>query len=255
MRHSRLGPAVAGLVASACAVTPLTNKIGVGEEPFVIVVGEAPDGNTDLFAGPGGGGGFFRFTYNRPVEDLPRIAPNGKAVAFIRRQAKDDLASTELVVFDLTTAGEESIALPAEARLVERLGWSRDGTRLFVKAGRAYATPAPPGRLGLVPVPAESTAVADTLTREALGEPAFALIEQCATGEICVKAGAEVTPLGKDVTDAIRWGPDSLAYISNGHLEVRPLRGGHQRTPAWIDSPRNLRRPTYYPGSAGHSAR
>ena len=40
-----------------CSITPLTNKIRVGEEPFVIVVGEGRDGETDLFAAPAGGEG------------------------------------------------------------------------------------------------------------------------------------------------------------------------------------------------------
>src|SRR5258706_13631661 len=116
-----IGPVAAGLSVAACVVTPLTNKISVGEERYVIVVGEAPDGNTDLFAAPASGGSFYRFTYNRPVEDLPRLAPDGKRVAFIRRQTKDDLRSTELVVFDLTTAGETSLAGPEGAWNGERL--------------------------------------------------------------------------------------------------------------------------------------
>ena len=39
-----------------CSVTPLTNKISVGEEPFVLAIGEGPDGMTDLYAAPAHGG-------------------------------------------------------------------------------------------------------------------------------------------------------------------------------------------------------
>jgi hypothetical protein len=250
-----IGPVAAGLSVAACAVTPLTNKISVGQEPFVIVVGEAPDGNTDLFAASASGGSFFRFTYNRPVEDLPRLAPDGKRVAFIRRQTKEAVNSTELVVFDLTTAGETRLPLPEVAWNVERLGWSPDGTRLFVSAGRSFVTPAPPARMGLAPVSPDSAAAADTLTAEALGRPPYALVRRCPTGEACILAGTETTSLGGGVTEAIRWGPDSLAYVRNGQLTVRPLRGGHQRVPAWVDAPRNLRSPTFYPGSGERSAR
>jgi hypothetical protein len=250
----RLVPLCAGLF-SGCAVTPLTNKIALGDEAYVIVIGEAPDGNTDLFAGSANGGSFYRFTYNRPVEDLARLAPDGKRVAFIRRQAKDDLKSTELVVFDLTTAGEASLALPEAAWRVERLGWSPDGSRLFVVAGLSYATPAPPARLRLAPVPPDSTAAVDTLTAEALGGPPYALVRRCPGDDVCIMAGTDTSSLGAGTTEAIRWGTDSVAYVRNGQLTVRPLRGGHPRTPTWTDAPRNLRSPTLYPGSGGRSIR
>jgi len=246
-------PLCAGLL-SGCAVTPLTNKIALGEDAYVIVVGDAPDGNTDLFAGSANGGAFYRFTYNRPVEDRPRLAPDGKRVAFIRRQAKDDLKSTELVVFDLTTAGETSVPLPEAGWNVERLGWSPDGTRLFVKAGQSYETPAP-GRLRLAPVPPDSAAVVDSLTAEALGRPPYALVRRCPDGTVCIVAGTDTSSLGGGTTEAIRWGTDSVGYLRNGQLTVRPLRGGRQRTPTWTDAPRNLRNPTLYPGSAGRSIR
>ena len=48
---------------TACAVTPLSNRIRVGEEPFVIGVGEGSDAMTDLFAAPAGGGAFAVASY------------------------------------------------------------------------------------------------------------------------------------------------------------------------------------------------
>jgi hypothetical protein len=45
----------------ACAChDPLTNRIKIGDEAFVIGVGEGPDGQTDLYAAPAGGGAFTR---------------------------------------------------------------------------------------------------------------------------------------------------------------------------------------------------
>jgi len=250
----RLGPLCAGLLCG-CAVTPLTNKIAIGEEAYVIVVGDAPDGNTDLFAASANGGAFFRFTYNRPVEALPRLSPDGKRVAFIRRQTNADRRSTELVVFDLKTVGETSLLLPEAAANVERLGWSPDGTQLFVQAGQSYATPAPPARMALAPVPADRAAAVDTLTAQALGAPPYALVRRCPGNDVCIVAGADTSSLGNGTTEAIRWGTDSVAYLTNGQLTVRPLRGGHQRTPSWTDPPRNLRNPTFYPGSGDRSIR
>jgi hypothetical protein len=245
---TRLGASLCGVTLFGCAVTPLTNKIAVGEDPFVIVVGEAPDGNTDLFAAPAGGGTFYRLTFNRPVERLPRIAPNGKAVAFVRSPDRGSAGAPELVVLDLTTMGEARGPVP-EGRTVERLGWSTDGTRIAAAAGgELFDTPAPPAKTALAPVPADRSATADSATRERLGEPVFGLILDCG-GEPCVVAGADTTRLGSGAADPIRWGPDSVAYRAGPRLEVRPLGGGRPRVPVWTDPPRELREPTHHPGA------
>ena len=38
------------LALAGCGVTPLTNRINIGQEPFVIGVGEGSDGFSDLYA-------------------------------------------------------------------------------------------------------------------------------------------------------------------------------------------------------------
>jgi hypothetical protein len=237
-------------------VTPLTGKITVGEDPFVIVVGEGPDGNTDLFAAPAGGGRFSRLTFNRPVEDHPRLAPNGKAVAFLRRRAAEDSSET-LVVLDLTTMNEAEAAVPARARETDRVGWSGDGTRLVVSAGRAYLTASPPARLELRAVPADSQAAADSITLQVLGDPPVGTVRECAVNGagLCIGANGQETPLGLGVTDALRWGSDSVGYLEGGQLVVRPLGGGRTRVVRLTEVPTHLRRPTYYPGSAALSER
>jgi len=251
MRRGLLVAGLGSLAATACVVTPLTNKIAVGDDPFVIVVGEGEDGNTDLFAGQSAGGAIARFTFNRAVESRPRLAPGGKAVAFLRRAGFDSTGRTDLVVFDLTTATERSAPLPDGIARVEALGWSPDGATVYVRAERTLATPS--AKLAFAPVGADSAA-ADRATHEQVGDPPAGTIDRCGA-ELCVRAGADSTPLGGNVTDAIRWGADSIATVIDGRLEIRPLGRGHVRTLTWSGAPAHLRQPTYDPGSTGRSAR
>ena len=92
--------------AAACTVTPLTNKINIGEEAFVIGVGEGPDSLTDLFAAPAGNGAFARLTFNRTEEHLPRLSPDGLRVAYLRRAPGESQWS--LVILDLLSNAEQT---------------------------------------------------------------------------------------------------------------------------------------------------
>src|SRR5688500_20238993 len=87
----------------ACALTPISRRIQVGEEPFVIGVGEGSDAMTDLFAAPAGGGAFVRLTFTRSEERLPRLSPEGTAVVFVRRECGAENPRWSLVVLDLLT--------------------------------------------------------------------------------------------------------------------------------------------------------
>src|SRR5258706_16357795 len=107
---------------TACSVTPLTNKIAVGEEALVVAVGEGPDGMTDLFAAPAHGGAFVRLSYNRLVESGPRLSTSGRSVAFLRRTAGGERPA-EVVVMSLGTGGRRRVALPPGA------GAARPGAR------------------------------------------------------------------------------------------------------------------------------
>ncbi len=238
------------VLLTGCGVTPLTNRIQVGEEAFVIAVGEGPDGQTDLFAAPAGGGAFTRLTFNRPEERFPRISPDGKAVAFLRAARGDHGPPWSLVVLNLNTNAERSTPLPKEAGEPERLGWSRDGTRVVVSAQGYFVLAAPPGAAGLVRFPADSLALADSLSRQLLGDPPQGIVRECLNGALCILAGTgETTVLDTAARDAVRWGADSVGYFLPGGFEVRPLAGGHSRRPAWAGAPSRLRQLTHHPGS------
>jgi len=232
-------------------VTPLTNKIQVGQEPFVVAVGEGPDSMTDLYAVPAGGGSFVRLTFTRAEERAPRLSPGGTSVAFLRR-TEPGKEIWSLAVLDLLTNREESAPVPQAAGKPQAVGWSRNGNRVLVKSWGYLVSQAPPRSLWLKAVPLDSTAWADSLTAQLLGEPAAGKIGGCTpphTGYCIFAATGEVTPLERGITDPASWGPDSLAYLTSAGLEVRPLAGGRARRPHWSSVPSGLREFTYHPGA------
>ena len=251
--HRRLVPLTAYLLPltsvllSGCAVTPLSNRIQVGEEAFVVGVGEGRDGATDLFAAPASGGAFVRFTFTRAEERMPRLSPAGTAVAFLRRNGTGDGAGWSLVILDLRTNAERRAALPPGAT-VERIGWTGDGRSVVLAAGRLYRLSEPNGEAVLAPVPGAEVPAADSLTRELLGAPAAAVVEPCGAGSCVRTAGGETDSLGTGVTGAIRWGADSLGYFTSRGFQVRPLAGGASRRPDWSNPPGALRQLSYHPG-------
>jgi hypothetical protein len=245
-RWTRTGSA---LLLAGCAVTPLTNKIDPGQEPFLVVIGEGRDGQTDLFAANPAGGAFTRVTFSRPAERMARLSPSGTAVAFLREQSVQDTAHFELVVLDLLTTGEERAPLAGSGRPTG-LGWSADGSRLFVTAGARFATAAPPGPMALEPVEASEIPRADSATRTLLGDPPFADVIRCASGFCLTTADGDTTRLDDGVLDAFRWGGDSVGLVRSSEIEVRPLGGGRVRRARWPDRPAGLRSASYHPGPA-----
>lgn len=234
----------------ACGVTPLTNRIEVGEEPFVIAVGEGPDGLTDLYAAPAGGGAFVRLSFNRPEERLPRLSPDGRMLAFLRAASGAKGPPWSLVVMNLLTNAERTAPLPPDAAAPERLGWSRDGGSLVVSAQGYFVMAAPPAALRFSRFPADSLALADSLSRELLGDPPEGIVRECANGGLCIlsRTGA-LTLLDTAATDAVRWGADSVGYFLHGGFEVRPLAGGRSRRASWTGAPARLRELTHHPGA------
>ena len=237
-------PLTVGIVA--CAVTPLSRRIQVGVEPFVIGVGEGPDSNTDLFAAPAGGGAFVRLTFTRAEERLPRISPEGTAVAFVRREGGSGNPRWTLVVLDLLTTAEHSAPLPAGTQAPVRTGWARDGSAVVLAGG--YFSLAPEQDSLTRVTPAQQPA-ADSATRQLLGDPPAAMVGACAGGELCIAAAnGDTTRLGPGDTGAIRWGGDSLGYFTARGFEVRPLSTGSSRRPDWSGKPATLRSLTHHPG-------
>ncbi|HEV8357908.1 MAG TPA: hypothetical protein VGQ17_14245 [Gemmatimonadales bacterium] len=250
-------PAPCALLTS-CSVTPLTNKIEVGQEAFVVAVGEGSDGMTDLYAAPAGGGGFVRLSYTRMVESLPRLSASGRGVAFLRRAAGQE-RPTEIVVMNLESGGERRVRLPVEAGGAMAVAWLPGDAALAVRAGSGlYRFAAPPAAPALTRLRGADSARADSALGVALGTPVAAMAVSCAApevagrtvapaaGGICVRtAGEEIAPLDSLGRDPVRWGADSVGYFTPAGFEVRPLAGGRSRRPEWSGAPARLRELSY----------
>ncbi len=245
------------LVAACRGVSPLTNRVPVGERPFLVVVGEGPDRQTDLFALPADGGVAVRFTFSPPVEAAPSVHPAGTVVAFLRRpRDAGDSADATLVVMNLINAAERDAPVPRSIGVARRVGWNRAGDSLFVLGDSGLAaSAAPPASMMFSPVTfgGNEWAGADTATSILLGEPAFARVETCAND--CISSAAMpwcvVTPdgvkqgLGR-VVSPLRWGADSLAYVQDDRVVIRPLGPGRARVLEWTRAPARPRDGTYW---------
>lgn len=258
-RSRRIGGAALLALASlaGCRVSPLTNRIAVGDEPFLVLAGEGPDGQTDLFAGHVSGGELVRFTFSRDREASPALDPTGQMVAFLRSAGPP----IYLVVMNLANAAEREVELPEAA---ERVGWSRSGTRLFVAGPSGiWWTPAPPRRLALAAIGASDALrwEADSALAVLVGEPPFGRVVDCELGDarstegrdLCLDVdGHEQQTLVRGARDPFRWGGDAVAYLVGGgpagRIEVRPLGGGRARRLEWRRPPAHPRQPSFFPG-------
>ena len=241
---------VAGLVLAAalpaCRLTPLMNRVAVGEEPFLVVSGEGPDGARDLFAVPAAGGTAYRFTFTRHVESAPALDPGGTVAAFIRQDTGPG-AERRLVVMNLLNAAERDIELPAIEGPVT-LGWTRDGGQVVIRIGGSIlSTPAPPAAMVLSP--ADGAPAADSALMTLLGEPVFARAHDCAGARgVCTVAGDSAVVLAPSGHAPFRWGTDSIAWLEGDGVAVRPLGPGRGRM-LRIEGVRGLREASYSSGT------
>ena len=242
MRRLGLALLAGGL---GCGFTPLTNKVEVGDEAFVVVVGEGQDGSVDLFAAPAEGGRFYQFTYNSLVESKPTLGPSGTRLAFLRQAT--DRPAPDLILLNLLNGTETERPLPVEAGPVVRLGFGSTDDSLVVATEHGLYL-----ALGArtEPVSAGEAQALDSLTYERVGDGGFASLRGCRAGSgWCVaKGNGQQTALPSDASDPIRWGNEGLAYLRGGRIEIRPLGGGRVRQPTWPNQPPKLRQPTHHPG-------
>ena len=247
MRRLWLAAAVA--LMGCQGVSPLTNKIAVGQEPLVVMVGTGPDNQVDLFAASPGGGVVHRLSFTRNVEFSPAIHPGGAAVAFLRRATTPADSITRLSVMNLVNAAEREAVVPPGIGRPQRVGWSPDGTRLYVSGEYGFAaSAAPPATMELTalePGHAE-IAAADSATAILLGTPVIARVEACSGSCIATAAQAmcvvspsgERQELGTLVRWPTRWGADSLGYFDGERVMVRSLGGGPARVVAFTRMPK-----------------
>lgn len=265
MRRPGRPPAVNGqratlllLITAACGVTPLTNKIDVGTDAFVIGVGEAADGMTDLFAASAAGGPVSRVTFNRRQEQVPRLSGSGTLVVFLGSSPVETAEQEpEIVMLDLRSMEERGVRLPREAGRPVAVAWLTGDSAIAVRTAEAiWSLPRTSASAGFARLAGADSAHADSALAVLLGDPAMAMVVDCEGGSgVCVRtASGEISTLDSTATTPLRWGADSIAYSRRGMVTVRPLAGGRSRTPPWSGAPNAFRDLAYHPGAPSSTA-
>ena len=229
-------PVLAGiLLVAACrgSLSPLSNKVEVGQESYIVFAADGEDGVGDLFASSPGGGTAWQITFSRVDERLPALSPDGVMLAFDRGRLPGDTATRSVVVMNLLNGAERQVVAPGVLR-PSALAWSADGERIVVRSGSSVMTvPAPPA--SGEPVDADSGDRARLDVR--LGDPPEAEARICSGGAgVCValQDGREVV-LDSAATSPVAWYGDSVAYTLRGGWVIHPLAGGHTRLLEWDD--------------------
>ena len=249
----RVGLLGAVLVFAACrgTLSPLSNRIKVGQEPFLVVVADGEDGLGDLFASSTGGGMAWQLTFTRVDERLPALSRDGISLAFVRSRAPGDTTGVHISVMNLLNGAERQLELPAGMR-ADELAWSADGSRFYARSETLLLeSAAPPARTGFAPVAAVGRAAAESAFVVLPGTPPTVAVERCADGDgLCVRlGGGGVVPLAAGGSGPLRWSGDSVAYQDGGVFVVRPLSGGRTRTLTWDPPLQHPRQATMYAGS------
>lgn len=235
------------LCVAACrgTLSPLSNRLDVGEEPYLVFSADGEAGVGDLFASALVGGTPYQITFTRVDERLPALSPDGAMLAFVRSRAPGDTSAAALVVMNLLNGAERRADL-SPVGTVEALAWSPDGATIYARRGEAIFTfPAPPANGDIVPVQPGAAAAADSAFRVFLGRPPVGEALACPGGQgVCTRLGAgEVMLLNPTASSPIRWPGDSLAYLEQGEWTIRPLGGGATRILRWtapVGHPRSV---------------
>ncbi len=230
MRGALVALGLAALVACRGSLSPLSNKVKVGEEPYVVFAAPGEEGVGDLFAAPIGGETAFQVTFSRVDERTPAVSPDGSMVAFVRSRAPGDSTEHQVVVMNLLNGAERRLVgvLPAAP---SALAWAPDGSMLYARAdGRDYVAEAPPATGDWAPT---AGAAADSAFAVLVGDPPVGRVEGCGAG-LCIRLPSDsLIPLADSATAPARWPGDSVAYLSRGEWVIRPLGGGRTRGVRW----------------------
>jgi hypothetical protein len=244
-----VGLGLAALAGCRGTLSPLSNRLKVGQESYVVFVADGEEGRGDIFASPPASGTAFQVTFTRLDERAPALSPDGSMLAFLRSSDVTDTTNVSLVVLNLINGAERRVAAPVG---VTGLRWSPDGSALLARSGSGlFRTPAPPQSLALEPVPDAERTGADSLFRILLGSPAIGEARACSTGTgVCAwLASGDTLALSSNGTEPLAWGSDSVGYFEDGALVIRPLAGGRTRSIRWSNSFTHPRQPTWFAGT------
>ncbi len=248
------GSAAAALVLillTGCrgTLSPLSNRLKVAEESYLIFVADGEEGRGDLFASPPASGTALQVTFTRLDERAPALSPDGATLAFLRSRTATDTAGVWLVFLNLLNGAERRVPAPAGS---SALRWSIDGSALLVHSSAGlFRTPAPPQPPLVAPLPDGDRPGADSLFRVLLGDPPAGEARPCADGRgVCAwLATGDTLPLSASGVEPLAWSGDSVGYFEGSDLVVRPLGGGRTRTIRWASGVEHPRQPTRFAGT------
>ena len=160
-----------------------------------------------------------RFTF--PAEWSPRLSPSGDVIAFLRSREQGDTARTRIWVMNLLNGSERELTLPDSSGAPTALASFH------------------------IELSGTSRAVSAQAFVVLVGAPVFARVAACeATNALCVYPDSgPPASIAEGATDPVRWGDDSLGYVLDGELVIRPVGPGRERLVRWRESlvnPRDL---------------
>lgn len=250
MSHPRPTLLLALILAAGCrgSLSPLSNKLKVGEESYVIVAADGEDGKGDLFAAAPASGTPFQVTFTRVDERAPVLSRDGALLAFLRSATPADSTGTSVVILNLLNGAERRTEAPGGT---DALRWAPDGSALFARTPMGlFRTPAPPAPLAFAQVAEAERPAADSLFLVLLGDPPAGEARPCADGSgVCAwLASGDTVRLSATGSDPLGWAGDSVGYFEDGTLTIRPLVGGKTRVIRW-ERLSHPRQPTWFAGT------
>jgi hypothetical protein len=227
---------------AGCGLSPIDHRIKLGEEPFIVFVGEGADHNTDLFTTTTDGGHVYQLTFTRVIERAPALAGGGRMVAFLR--LRDTLPGTrrDVVVMNLENGAEKIVPLPVSAGLARAIGWGADDHEIYIRTDSGFwQAEIPPSGAMAAAVAGADVRAATQATAAWLGQPPFAEAIPCATGICLIGPQHDTTVLNSTGSDPMRWGRDSVAWFEGHDVVIRPLGSGRARRIMLQNGPANPR--------------
>jgi hypothetical protein len=213
-----------------CSLPPMRGKAVVGTDPYAVVAADG-NGGGDLYAVIGAGNEVVQLTWTPVREYAPALSPDGGMLAFLRQPPT---GNPTIWIINLLGAGERELPLPdSVSQKLTRLAWSPDSRTVYAESGVAlWRWPAPPARPVAQLVAPGERAQADSALGVQLGSPAFASVVACDTAgsTLCVETpDGQRQPLAAGARAPTAWGADSVAWIQDDVIEIRPLKGGAAR--------------------------